>query len=123
MAIASGTSGADSTAGASFWAPASTEPARTEAKISKIHPAVVRACQRQGIISIPQGLSRLQRVLNSFLRLAFAAKGFETLALQIEDVLLGDGSARSNIAAAKNLCDLSSKLHLVVGDEVPLPHE
>src|ERR1700757_2741804 len=42
----------------------------------------------QNSISISQRLSRLQRVLNSFLRLLLAAERFEALALQIEDVLL-----------------------------------
>src|SRR5947209_11378945 len=51
--------------------------------------------------SIPQRLprlQRLQRVLNPFLRLAFAAKGLERLALEIQNILLADRSARGHVA-------------------------
>src|SRR3989475_7820807 len=48
--------------------------------------------------SIPQRLPRLQRVLNPFLRLAFAAKGLERLALEIQNILLADRSDRGHVA-------------------------
>src|ERR1700730_1052440 len=73
--------------------------------------------------SIPQRLARLQRELNSFLRLLLAAKRFEALALQIEDVLLAHRSAGSDVAAAQDFGDLCAQLHFVVGDEVALPHQ
>src|SRR5208282_4242461 len=55
---------------------------------------------------VPQRLARLQRVLNSFLRFLFPAQRLESLALQIEDVLLAHRSSRRHVSAAEHLGNL-----------------
>src|SRR6267378_1360431 len=73
--------------------------------------------------SIPQGLARLQRELDSLLRLFLAAQRFEALALQVQDVLLAHGRARREIAAAQHFGDLVADFDFVVANEVALPHQ
>jgi hypothetical protein len=48
---------------------------------------------------ISQGLSGFERVGDSFLRFSLSAQADESFALQIENVLLGDGLRRRNATA------------------------
>ena len=57
---------------------------------------------------VPQRLPRLQGVLNSLLRLFLAAKRFEPLALEIQDVLLAHRRSRRNLPAAEDFGDLAA---------------
>ena len=72
---------------------------------------------------IPQRLPCLQRVLNPLLRLLFAAKRLEGLALQVEQVLFADQSAGVNVAAAEDFCDLGCDFDLMIADEFALAHD
>src|SRR5205814_387149 len=73
--------------------------------------------------SIPQCLTRLQRVLNSLLRFLLAAKRFEGLALKIENVLLADGSSRRDISAAQDLRNFGPDFYFVIADVFTLAHQ
>src|SRR5579864_1632631 len=73
--------------------------------------------------SIPQRLPRLQRVLYPLLRLPLAAQRFESLALQIQQILLAHRRSRCHIAAAQHLGHLVADLLLMVADVLALPHQ
>src|SRR6266487_4620336 len=73
--------------------------------------------------SISQCFPRLQCVLDSFLSFLLTAKRLEGFSLQVEQVLLTDRSAGSDISAADNLGDLVAQFMLVVGNELALPHQ
>jgi hypothetical protein len=72
---------------------------------------------------IPQRLPRLQRVLNPLLSFLLTAKRLKTFALQIQNVLLADRSAPSDVAAAENFRDFRGQLYFVFGDVVALAHQ
>ena len=84
-------------------------------------PAISRIDKHRG--SVAQRLTGFQRVLNSLLRLLFAAEGFEGFALQIENVLFADGRAGGDVTPAEDFGDLCAQLLLVIADEAALAHE
>src|ERR1700674_3907313 len=73
--------------------------------------------------SIPQSLPRFQRVLDSLLGFLLSAERFESLALQVKDVLLAHRSSGSHMAAAEDFGDLGSQFHFILGDVVTLAHD
>src|SRR5688572_21235297 len=53
-------------------------------------------------MSVPEHLSGLQRVCDSFLRLALAAQAEERFALKVEQFLLGCGAGADAVASAQD---------------------
>src|SRR5204862_6465940 len=80
-------------------------------------------CLHAALASIPQYLSRLQRVLNAGQRPAFAAQLQERLALEVEQVLLADGRLVRQRTACEDVGERAPDHRVVIADPAGAPGE
>src|SRR4051794_36860971 len=94
-------------------------------RTSNCYFASVRLCVLCGEFFrlIPQGLPRLQRVLNPLLRLLLTTQRLERLPLQIEQILFTHWSSRRDIPATEHLRNFAPDLHFMIAYVLALPHE
>src|SRR5581483_2322467 len=101
-----------------------TSAARSSGRVLRSVPrgAFPTAARRQSIItasciltSIAQRLTCLQHVLNPLLCLGLAAEAEESLALQVQQILFGDGLFAGDPAAAQYICQFFADLGVIVG--------
>src|ERR1700759_3351411 len=68
------------------------------------------------MVLVPQRFAAAQRVLDALERLAFAAQLQERLALEIEQIVLGDDRAMGEGAAGQDPCERAADHGVVIAD-------